>query len=280
MSAERRFDLALGLIGAGAVAFALLVLLAPGTAAATVGGVGLELVVPGCALSALVFTRGELRAHELVLTALGTSLVVAALGALLLDRLPGDLGRTPWLILLSALTFLALGAAVVVRRPRRVPGAINERAPLVLTRFEDEDDARLPRWFVPSGWNWIFAALALALVIGAVLLARDAARESPGFSELSALPVSASGGGRQLRVTVRNEEGRPVSYRLRILGAGAAPEESSFRLAAGESRRVLSGRLGEAGDRVNASLYRGAAREPFLHASFDPALGQSRKEGH
>ncbi len=275
MSVQRRLDSVLGLIGAGAILCALLVLLAKGTAAGTIGGVGLELVAPGCALTALVFSRGELRRHEMALTALGISLVVAALGALLLDGLPGSLGRTPWTMFLLAITFAALTAALLLRRPRRVPGAINERAPLVVRRFEDEDDERAPSWYLPPLMNWFFGVVALVLIAVAILVARDAANESPGFTELSALPVSDAGGELRLRVHVQNEEGDSVAYRLRIVGAGAKPSETSFRVSAGASRRILSEALGERTGRVDVSLYRGSAPEPFLHASYDPSTVQA-----
>lgn len=277
MSAERRFDLALGLIGIGTVACGLLMLLAQGSAGAIVGGIGLVLVLPGSAVSALVFRRGELRLHELVLTALGTSLVIAALGALLLDRLPGDLGRTPWTILLLAVTIAALAGAALLRRPKPVPGAINERAPLVVRRFEDEDDEPGQRRFLPPVLNWILAVLALALVIAAVWLARDAANESPGFTELSAVPVAEAGAGKQLRIEVRNREGSSVDYRLRIVGAGEAPQESTFSLDPGAAKTISGGGVEDAGGRIDVALYRGTATEPFLHASYDPAseLGQT-----
>jgi uncharacterized membrane protein len=276
MSAERRFDLALATLGVGAVLCVLCVLLTQGTAAAVVGGVGLVLVAPGWALTLLVFRRDELRGTEKLLVAVGASLAVAVLGALLLDVLPGDLGRTPWLILLGTVTVVALAGATVLRRPRPVPGAINERAPLVIQRFENEDDDRVPRRHLPPLVNLILAALTVAVLATAVLIARDAANESPGFTELSAVPVAGAGGESTLRIAVRNEEGAPASYRLRVVGPGGAPAESSFTLEPGAAKSISGGSLGGEAGRIDVALYRGGAPEPFLHTSYDPALGQGQ----
>ncbi len=278
MTAERRFGLWLCLVGAATILCALLVTLAPATPASIAGGIGLVLVLPGCAIAALVFRRGELRGHELVLCGLGISLVVGALGGLLLGGLPGDLGRTPWLIMLLAITFGALlGAAAT--SPRPVPGAINERTPIVIARFEDEDDDLSTKRFLPPVWNLLFAAIAVALAVGAILIARDAADESPGFTALSALPVRNDGAGPQLMISVRNEEKTDARYRLKISGGGSAAEERAFRLSPGQSKRVMVDAPPVGAGPVGVDLYRPAASRPFLRASYDPKLGATREEG-
>jgi len=247
--ADARFVLALtvlcGVLGA----------VAPPGPARVAAGLLLCLALPGYALSALAFARRGIARAELLLCTLGGSLVVAALGGLLLDAAPGHMGRGAWAILLSFVTVLALAGAALDGSgptPARPEPAVDER----------------PR---RAAWRPLadvcLGALALGLALAAVAVARHGADRAAGFSELSALPVSSSAVPRML-IRVKSHEHSAVGLRV-TLSEDARRLSTTYRtLLPGEEWKLVSRPLRAGARRAIVRVYRAAEPRAFLHTVY------------
>jgi hypothetical protein len=229
---------------------------APDGAARVASGLVLGLALPGYALSALVFGRERLTGAELLLCTLGTSLIVSALGGLLLDALPGHMGRAAWAMLLSLVTVLAALAAVLRPLERDAPRAraASRRGRGCLRR---------------TILNACVATLALAGAVVAVAVARHAADRAPAFSELSVLPVS-SGGDPRMLIRVNSHEHHAVSLRLTISEDGRRVSTTYRTLLPGEEWRLLTRHVHRRTHRLVVRLYRKSIAAPFLHTIYYP----------
>lgn len=180
----------------------------------------LVLLLPGYAIAVATFVGRPLGPPQLLLMSIALSLMVLALGGVLLTYLPGGIRPLSWALLLLA---IVVGASTVCALRRSVP------------------QSRLELWRPPS-LRWPQAALIGAgglATLAALILAFTTlpAKNALGYSELWMLP-RADGAG--IRVGVNSQEQGDVEYRLRVaFGSGNTAIDREFSLEPGEER-VLS----------------------------------------
>jgi uncharacterized membrane protein len=155
------------------------------------------LVLPGYSLTAAAFPGRTLGLAESILFTLALSLIITALGGLVLHWLPWGLGAGSWTVLLGSVT---LGASFIALSRRR-----KEAAPQPW-RFGE-------RVF---GLQPFLLGLAVVMVIGAVVLARFGAfqQQSSAPTQLWILPDETD--QQAVRVGVRNLESSANWYTLQI----------------------------------------------------------------
>ncbi|HEY1833049.1 MAG TPA: hypothetical protein VGG08_01325 [Solirubrobacteraceae bacterium] len=219
-------------------------------------GIVLELLLTGYALATLVLGAGA-RARdgraELLLCTLGGSLVVAALGGLVLDALPGHMDRLAWTLLLVCVTLAAVAATFVRDDSSGLAPAVSRRR---LT----------PRGAV----NAVCAVLALCLAVAAIVIARDAADRTPGFSQLSTVPASKAHDPR-LIVGLTSHEAHDASYLLVISEDGRPVFRYRLRLEPGAHWEMHTAPVAASTRKVMVRVYRGG--QPDLYTSFYPPAG-------
>jgi uncharacterized membrane protein len=204
-----------------------LALLAPeiGVARAIVGLL-LVLFVPGYALVAAAFPSGRLGMIERLLFSVGVSLAAAALAGLLLHWTALGLRPAAWAMVLGNLTLVANLVALIRRwRSSRIPSAYTnglETGALVLESpwpFADRDaKSRIAGMtLIESG----LLGLAVLLVVGALVIARDGAMQqrATGFTQLWVLPDNAAKED-SVRLGVSNRESGQIGYRLLVTASG------------------------------------------------------------
>jgi uncharacterized membrane protein len=123
----------LAAVAAAAIVCAAVVVTVPLTAMRTVFAVPLCLVLPGYALTAAGFARDRVRAPQLVMLVPALSLATLALGALLLNLVPGGLRVGSWTALILVVVLGASGLAIA----RRVSGDAPTRRRLHRVRPRD-----------------------------------------------------------------------------------------------------------------------------------------------
>jgi uncharacterized protein DUF1616 len=235
---------------------------APRIAAALI----LTLAAPGYALSSLVFPSRRLDCAERVLTALGMSLVVAALGGLLLDVLSGHMSRGAWALMLALVTLCATLA-----------GALRPPPPDDLQTGPVDGDADVS----PSadGWysgharvalNLALGVSALALAAGALTMAVRSAERHAGFAELSVLPASQ---GREPRLLVKLEshELHPTPFTIVIREDRRVPLVSHITLTPGADWHILTTPLRLSTRALRADAFRLGSSTPLLSTVYYPA---------
>lgn len=256
----------------------------------------LVLVLPGYALGALVFAGHTRDAAQAALGALGGSLVVSALGGLLLDGLPGHMGRAEWATLLMALTVAAAAAAHLREGRAAVPARDEDSA---ATPREGSDDARREgnapergedsappppragggtrRWAARARLYVNLAACVLSLCVAtaAVLIARHSANRYAGFTALSARPQQTPA-GTALLIQISSHEHRAASFSLVLERENRRLRTLSVRLRAGGERRLSFGPIAAGSGSVTAKLFRAGARTPYLHTVYYPPGGVRR----
>ena len=175
----------------------------------------LAFLFPGYALTAWLFARQPITVAARMVFSLGVSIALTAAIGLILHVAGPGLTAQNWAIFLSTITLVGCIAGIL-KRPQNV---IAERMIANLT----------PGQIVVIG-----AAIGLALV--AVRLAQDGVRQQPrpGFTQLWMLPDENDDSGVQLGI--RNEEGLPVAYELRLeLGGEVVEAWDVIPLAPGET---------------------------------------------
>jgi hypothetical protein len=268
-------------------------------------GLALELALPGYAISVLVFERGSLDLPARTLALIGTGLVVAALGGLLLAALPGHMGRGEWAGLLLLVTLIAAAGAALrpatggSQAPQREDSAVAGDAAAAGDAAPARDAADSPdaargagatagaavRDFagtgdaadgaaraggsggVPRPLSLLLAVVALGLLVAAVAIARNAARRTPGFTELSALPASPAHDP-SLRIVLRSHEHGAERLRVVVRGAGRRTLEQPVSLAPGGRWLMLTAPVSPSAQRVVVDVYRGSASSPLLYTSY------------
>jgi uncharacterized membrane protein len=234
----------LTLVVLGAIACTLLALAIPVDWIAVLFAAPVALVFPGYAIAALSFARRPLEVPQLLALTVGLSLAVLALGALLLNYVPGGLRAESWAVFLVLLTVAACRGAALRRRPE----AARRHQP----------QARRPRiGAIPAALFTAGAALAVAAI--AVSFVAFEGDDAIGYTELWMQPLDSSRES-GVRVGIGSDEQRRTSYRLLVhFRAGRDPYSSRFSLDPGESivRRVpvVSPSAGQR-NRVMATLYR------------------------
>ncbi len=226
-----------------------------------IAGILLVLLLPGYALTAAAIPGRPPSWAELIVCTLGCSLVCSILCALVLDVLPGKMGRTEWALALALIVLAAVAAALVRDRggaPTAIPVAPR-------TRVRRTPAAR-------TLLQGAIGFLALATALAAVLLARHAADRAEPFTELGAVPLSSRPGS-PILVQLESHERGPRSFVLTVTGDGRPRLREGLRLAPGDERRLLLKAPPRSSRRVVVSLTRPGAAVPFLHAVVFPAGG-------
>jgi hypothetical protein len=210
----------LELVVLGAALSALVALLAPLEELRLLGALPLALALPGYAIVAVTFARRPLTRPQLFVLSLAVSLMILALGGLVLNYGPGGIRSVTWAVLLFGVV-LAASRGAALRRPAAGRGRRADAA---------------PRVSIAQG-SMIAGGLAAAAVALALAFVTLPAEDAVGYSELWML--SGEGGRAELEVGVRSQEQEPVDYRLRIGFDGRRPPiVNRFSLEPGETHLV------------------------------------------
>lgn len=236
---DLRITAALGLV------CALLAPLLPVEALSLLFALPLAFFLPGYALAAATFARRPIERPQLLLLSLGLSLCVLALGALLLNYVPGGIGPVSWAVLLVLVVLNGCRVAAL-RRPNA--GA----------RAAIKPSLRL----TASAAGLLIGALLCTTAALALTFTTTSAKHADGFTALWLLPPTprdAPQGG--ARIGVSSEQQKPTSYRLQVR-VGDRPGEivRRFSLDPGETRVLKLGPPASASGAavaVRALLFRG-----------------------
>lgn len=183
----------------------------------------LTLFLPGYALTAAIFARRRVGPAQFAVLSLGLSLCVLALGALLLNYVPGGIGPVSWAVLL-ALVVLAGCRAAALRRP----------APRKVT----DNQGWLRLHLTAGSGAFLVGALLCTATALALSFTTMSAKHANGYTALWLLPPtpadSATGGA---RIGVSSEEQKRTAYLLRVRVSGRPAEiVRSFSLDPAETR--------------------------------------------
>jgi hypothetical protein len=206
----------------------------------------LTLFLPGYAIAAAIFARRRIQRRQFLLFSLGLSLVVLALGALVLNYAPGGVRAWSWALLLF-LVVLGCCRGAALRRPKRAQAPIS--------------------WALPrpnGGQAALLAGGGLAILVAVVLAFTPlSATNATGFTEVWIQPLSGDNG---VRIGVGSAERDDSSYRLVVNFGGTREVTRRFKLEPGQ-RQVLA--LGESAAAsslvaipVTATLYKEDSPEP------------------
>jgi uncharacterized membrane protein len=167
-------------------------------------GLPLVLIVPGHALTAVLWDRYPLGLPERLALAIGTSLALAALSAILLDRTPLGIGGGQQTLLLG-LVALA-GIIWVLTRdmgegsiPRSV-GAPARRSPVASLRWRQV----------------VLLGMAVAIVASAVAYSANSALRPPGAGFTQSWINLDQGQTGAVDLGLENDERQAETYRLRL----------------------------------------------------------------
>lgn len=241
-------------------------------------GLPFVLILPGYVITRALFPHGTQPEDPSVPTpvvactpierfgwTIGLSMALTALGALLLNMLPGGLGRTSWVLFLIASLMLA-GAVAWLRERALDPPPTRSRA-------------------LPSGRQLAVAAAAVLVTAGALGLGRNSEETmlQRSFSQLwlvsdvapgiagTGEALGGSGGGGLLtaakafpaRLGVHSYEDGTRHFRVELINDGTVVRAWSFSLASGDEwRQSISVPRGVAADAV---LYRDGNPAPYRH---------------
>lgn len=244
-----------GFIATLAIAAALLAAeIASPTVVRVSSAILLLLVLPGLALTRVLFPERRLGAPETVLLSVALSIALAVVGALVLHATPFDLTRGSWAVLLAGVTVLAaLVAQVRAQRDLRLDTSFER-----VTKRRDPIPAapRIRRqWLI----NGALLGLALGVGISAISLARTPlpAKGIEGYTALWLLPGDT--GRRTFEVGVQSSELETTRYRLVVRVAGTRVPPYRFELGTGGRWKArLRVERGFSGT-VRALLYRASA---------------------
>jgi uncharacterized membrane protein len=186
------------------VALAVIVLADGGVPLRTLFGLPLILVIPGYALTALLWGRHQLGAPERAVLSIGISLALAALSALLLDWTPLGIGGGQQTLLLGLVALVAIVAVVLRdlrhRDDRRESGA-----------------GGAPRPFASFKWRQaILLGVAVAIVASAVAYSAHSALRprGTGFTQSWIHMQDAKAG--VVDIGLENDELQAETYRLQL----------------------------------------------------------------
>ncbi|HUY75015.1 MAG TPA: DUF1616 domain-containing protein [Candidatus Dormibacteraeota bacterium] len=239
----------LELAAAGSIVCALIAVVIPWEPVRIVAALPLALFLPGYGIIAAAFGSHRLALPYLLMLSLGTSLAVLALGALLLNYLPGGIRTESWALLLTVVIVLTCYAASVRRpQPARQQGARHRPYPRRLD--------------VVCGLVAIVAAIAALILASTPLPAGGAV----GYTALWMLP-HRFGAQDAVEVGIASAEHSPQAYTLEVQVQGRKPNRTiQLSLGPGDERvfelPVSPGR--PAGrTAVVATLYQRGAAKPY-----------------
>ncbi len=223
-----------------AVASAVLTLILPWGPLCLVVALPLVFFLPGYALAAAIFARGRIPMRHLLVLSIGLSLAVLALGALVLNYLPGGV-RAGWWALLLVIVVVAAARAAAIRRPSR------RAAPSTSWR---------PR--LNPAQAVLFAGGTLAIVVAIVLaFIPVGAKDALGYTQMWIKPLEGAKTG--VEIGVGSGEQEEASYRLWVKFAkGEAPQGRYFELSPGETHvvRLLTEKPPVAAEQIRAALFK------------------------
>jgi hypothetical protein len=204
----------------GAALCALLALALPFDLLRMLVGAPLLFFLPGYAVAAAIFAHGRIQRSHFLVFSVGLSLAVLALGALVLNYLPGGI-RAGWWALLLFLVVLGACRAAALRRPKRAG------APIALA---------LPR--ANRAQAGLLAGGALLIVAAAILaFVPLSATNAIGYTEIWIQPLEASEGP-GVRVGVGSGERDDSSYRL-VVEFGDGEGEATQQLTLGPGQKQV-----------------------------------------
>ncbi|HEV7399274.1 MAG TPA: DUF1616 domain-containing protein [Solirubrobacterales bacterium] len=210
-----------------ALVCALLAPLLPVEALSLLFALPLAFFLPGYALAAATFARRPIERPQLLLLSLGLSLCVLALGALLLNYVPGGIGPVSWAILLVLVVLNGCRVAAL-RRPKARAGGSGPSRP--------------KRRLSATAVGPLLGALLCTTAALAITFTTRAAEHADGYTALWLLPPApkdATVGG--ARVGVNSEEQKPAEYRLVVRVAGRDEIIRNFSLDPGETHVLKLG---------------------------------------
>jgi hypothetical protein len=208
----------------------------------------LTLFLPGYAITAAIFARHPIQRRQYLVFSVGLSLSVLALGALLLNYVPGGIRAWSWALLLF-LVVLGCCRGAALRRPQRAPAPISWS---------------LPR---PNGAQAALLAAGGLAIAAALVLAFTplSATNATGFTEMWIQPLEAGNG---VRIGVGSGERDDSSYRLLVRFDDSKTVTRQFGLEPGQREVLVLGgnNLGTspaaAPIPVTATLYKEDSPEP------------------
>lgn len=184
-------------------------------------GLPLALILPGYALTAALFpSRTPAWADWLAFT-LGLSLCSTILSGFVLNWLPWGIRPDSWAVML---TFITLGSSMIAFGGRYLAAQAHPQPPHAsasdsMVDAPDSRPAERPR--VALNWqnlgSLLLGALALAIIVGAVMLARrEALRQPPAdVIQLWMLPAETSAAG-NVRLGVNSVGAAAGTFRLQL----------------------------------------------------------------
>ena len=160
----------------------------------------LVLVLPGYALTAVMFPRGSLGVLDRLVFSLGLSVAIVILGGLALNWTPFGLRASSWSVLLASITLGACVVALVRRQGRSVTGS---------ARW----GVRIPGFTIRQG---LLLGLAAVIVCAAIVVSSIGAAQQPfpGFTQLWILPTGGAKTSNAVHLGVSNMELKAMQYRL------------------------------------------------------------------
>lgn len=232
----------LALVAGGAVVCAAIALFVPSEPIRLLAAAPLCLIFPGYALVSATFGPRSLSGGRFATLAVGVSLMVLILSALVLNYGPGGIRDVSWAVILLIVTLAACGWAAARRGPDEAPYAV----------------VRPPR--ATAGDTLFLAGAAIAIVAALVISATVyPADDVLGFTRLSMLTKPGSSA---VDIGVESNEQRRQSYFLSITLAGRPLLKERLTLAPGDEARLrvrMPGDLGQESGRLAASLYRASS---------------------
>jgi uncharacterized membrane protein len=222
------------------------------------GGLPLGLVLPGLALTALLFRRpGRLVTIERLMLVPALSLGTLILGGLLAWVVRAPLHRLTWLAVSAGVTLAALAAVLVI-----APRGPAERPilPVSVDRFEPEPMNRRRRLLTQV----VPAVLAVAMLAGAgwLSLATSIRTHQVTVTTLSVVPPGGAdaSGDRSIQVNATGLAGGPDAYALQVTSA----TRNTRTAVTADERGLWTSTLRLPGDeRLTLALYRAGGTSPL-----------------
>lgn len=251
-----------------------------GDAVQTVVGVSLVLFLPGYAIILALFphrsndggngavpSEPSITRTERLAWTIGLSMGLAALGAFLLNLLPGGLNRTSWLIFLGSATVIAGAVAKARQRVANTADAAVLAAPVNAgtTPAIQKSQPRLENGRAAAAF--VAAALIAVLALWIARSSEDSVPH-PGFTQLWLVPQTATREATTATTAelgVHSLEEGDRRYRLVLQHEGKVVDTWAFVLRPGDAWRQrvdLQPR-----HPVEAQLYRDRDQTPYRHVT-------------
>jgi uncharacterized membrane protein len=242
-SRSRRIDLAVVAALTGAAVIQTFVG-ASSVVARTTFALPLVLVLPGYAATAALFPGRALGGAQRVLMCLGLSLMLSALGGLVLNWTPWGLQARSWALLLGSVTLAACAIAWARREEPAAATGVSAGPPGI--GLSVRQGAML--------------VLAMAVIGGSLTRATAgvAQQQTPGFTQLWILPASKGQPQNTVQLGVKNMESTTTSYQLIVTVDGrTAATWHALALTPGRTwQTTITLHGSRASSTVVAALYR------------------------